>query len=81
MSKAITVTIPVTFEIKDLLDEFGAEYVNRKKFYAEAQSEGFKQAMAQLLKEDFFSNGGFDDLDLFEGSMKSWEELEDLTSI
>lgn len=81
MSKAMTVTIPVTFEIKELLDEFGAQYVNRRKFYAEAQSRAFKQAMAQLLKEDFFNNGGFDDLDLFSDSMKSWEELEGLTSI
>lgn len=81
MSKAMTVTIPVTFEIKELLDEFGAQYVNRRKFYAEAQSQAFKQAMAQLLKEDFFNNGGFDDLDIFSDSMKSWEELDRLTSI
>ena len=75
MSKPLTVTIPVTFEIKELLDEFGAQYVNRKQFYAEARSKKFKQDMAQLLKEDFFNNGGFDDLDLFAGSMKSFEEF------
>ena len=81
MSKPLTVTIPVTFEIKELLDEFGAQYVNRKQFYAEARSKKFKQDMAQLLKEDFFNNGGFDDLDLFAGSMKSFEELDRLSSI
>ena len=81
MTKPITVTIPVTFEIKELLDEFGAQYVNRRQFYAEAQSLEFKKAMAQLLKEDFFNNGGFDDLDLFADSMKSFEELDRLTSI
>ena len=81
MSKPLTVTIPVTFEIKELLDEFGAQYVNRRQFYAEAQSKKFKQDMAQLLKEDFFNNGGFDDLDLFSDSMKSIEELDRLSSI
>jgi hypothetical protein len=66
MTRAKTVTIPVTFEIQELLELFGGpEGVNRKKFYAEAQSPQFIQGMAQLLKEDFENNGGFDDLDFF----------------
>lgn len=67
MSK--TVTIPVTFEVKDLLEMWGTKWVNRKKFYEIAHSRQFKKEMGKVLREDFIDNGGFDDLDFFEEAM------------
>lgn len=69
MTKPITVTIPVTFDVKALLEEWGTKWVNRKRFYEIAQSPRFKKEMSRLLREDFYNNGGLDDLDLFEDAM------------
>ena len=69
MTKPITVTIPVEFEVKELLELWGPEFVQRKKFYKIAQSDEFKQEMAKLLREDFVAQGAFDDLDFFTEAM------------
>ena len=69
MTKPITVTIPVEFTVKELLELWGPKFVLRKKFYEIAQSDDFKQEMAKLLHEDFLAMGGFDDLSLFEDAM------------
>lgn len=69
MAQAKTVTIPVTFRIKELLEMYGTEGVHRKTFYAIAQSPGFAREMAKVLKEDFENNGGFNDLDFFEDAL------------
>jgi hypothetical protein len=69
MTKPIQVTIPVTFTVKELLAEWGTKWVNRKKFYEIAQSPRFKREMSRLLREDYDSMGGLDDLDLFEDAM------------
>jgi len=69
MTKPITVTIPVTFDVKELLELWGTKWVSRKKFYKIAKSAEFKQKMSKLLHEDFHDNGGLDDLDWFEDAM------------
>ena len=69
MSKSKTVTIPVEFTIKELLELWGAEFIDRKKFRKIAQSAEFRKEMSKLLYEDFIAMGGFDDLDLFEDAI------------
>jgi hypothetical protein len=77
MTKRKTVTIPVTFEIKEFLDQFNLGGLNRKKFYAIARSPQFAEAMEKLLREDFFNNGGFDDMpEFFEESFDPDYEYE-----
>ena len=69
MTKPITVTIPVEFTVKELIELWGPEFVLRKRFYEIAQSDEFKKEMAKLLREDFICMGAFDDLDTFVDAM------------
>ena len=69
MARAKTVTIPVTFTIKELLELYGTDGVHRKTFYAIAQSPGFAREMAKVLREDFENMGGFNDLDFFDAAI------------
>jgi hypothetical protein len=67
MTRPATITIPVTFEIQEFLECFNPKGLRRRKFYEIARSDQFAQEMSQLLREDFFAMGGFDDIpEIFE---------------
>jgi len=69
MSKTNTITVSVEFTVKELLELWGPEFIDRKKFRKIAQSAEFREEMSKLLYEDFIAMGGFDDLSLFEDAM------------
>ena len=78
MPKAATVTIPVTFEIREFLEYYRSEGLNRRKFYEIARSAKFKREMSKLLYEDFVNNGGLDELSFFDDAFDPDYDYSDI---